>query len=616
MAQECDYLESEKQLRLTLDKMYDQTKQQIAANKLPKFTGLLELITSEPTILTAIHNIKSNKGSNTPGGDGETMRPQYLHANYPRIVAKIRQTILDYHPNPVRRVEIPKPGKTEKRPLGIPAMLDRIVQECVRIIIEPILEAQFFKHSYGFRPMRDATHAIARIDHIIHITQNHWVVEGDIRRFFDSVNHTVLLKKLWHMGIRDRRVLCIIAQMLRAGIMKETAVNELGVPQGGLISPLLANVCLHTLDEWVTREWENKKTRRQYSRQDSKIAALRRSSNLKPAYFVRYADDWVLMTSSKENAEKWKQRIAKYLERNLKIQLSDEKTKITNIRKKAIKFLGIEVKQVRGKSKSGYITRSRPNHERLKPKIDKLRLQVTKLKHAPNKEAAIRQIGEINAITRGLIQYYQMATFVNIELSPFAFTILKAAKKALKQFGAKWVEANKTVNLIRIHKDYTTKIPAIKYEEKFIGLTSLSFCKWKLAKQKNDAETIYTTDGRNLHLERTGKARRLPRDDILLKQHAEKVAENELNNLEYFLNRGYALNRDRKRCRVCRKPISDENVHFHRVNPKLPVDKVNRVPNLATVHWECHERIHDGQDHANLGKKVWSKILRFREKLQ
>lgn len=132
------------------------------------------------------------------------------------------------------------------------------------------------------------------------------------------------------MGIRDRRVICIIAQMLRAGIMKETAVNELGVPQGGLISPLLANVHLHSLDQWITREWEAKRTRRQYSGQGKKIRALRNRSKLKPAYFIRYAEDWVLITDSWENAYKWKQRIAKYLQTNLKIKLSDDKTKITN----------------------------------------------------------------------------------------------------------------------------------------------------------------------------------------------------------------------------------------------------------------------------------------------
>lgn len=616
MAQEFDYLESENQLRLVLDKLYDQTKQQIASNKLPRFTGLLELITSETVILTAIHNIKSNKGSNTPGSDGETMRPHYLQSNYPRIIAKVRHALQDYYPSPVRRVWIPKPGKQEKRPLGIPATLDKIVQECVRLVIEPILEAQFFHHSYGFRPMRDATHAIARISHIIHTTQCHWVVEGDIRKFFDTVNHTILLKKLWHMGIRDRRVLRIIAQMLRAGIMRETAVNEVGVPQGGLISPLLANVYLHSLDQWVTREWENKRTQKHYAIPDSKIRALRKRSKLKPAYFIRYADDWILITDSQENAYKWKQRIAKYLQTNLKIELSDGKTKITNIRKKAITFLGIDIKQVRGKSKSGYVTKSRPNPERLKPKIKKLHQQVKDMKHEPTKEAVLRKVGDVNAVTLGLIQYYQMATYVNVELAPSAYIIQGAAYKALKQFGAEWVAAKRTSNLHKIHKDYTTKIPTLTHQERLIGVTSLSFCRWRMPKLKNDLETIYTENGRNLYRERTGKVRRLPRDDILLKQHSSKLTEDKLYNFEYFLNRGYALNRDRRRCRVCKKPISADNVHWHRINPKLPIDKINRVPNLATVHCDCHEKIHDGQDHTKLGKTIWDKILRFRKKLQ
>lgn len=616
MAQEFDYLESENQLRLTLDQMYDQTKQRIGAKKLPRFTGLLELITSEAVILTAIHNMKSNKGSNTPGSDGETIRPHFLHSSYPRIITKVRQTLQNYKPSPVRRVFIPKPGKQEKRPLGIPATLDRIVQECVRLVIEPILEAQFFSHSYGFRPMRDATHAIARINSIMHTTKYQWIVEGDIKKFFDTVNHTVLLKKLWRMGICDRRVLCIIAQMLRAGIMKETIVNDLGVPQGGLISPLLANVYLHSLDQWITREWENKRTRTQYTTKGNKLQMLRKNSNLKPAYFVRYADDWVLITNTRENAYKWKQRIAKYLRSSLRIELSGEKTKITNVRKKAITFLGIDIKQVKGKSRSGYIIRSRPDSKRLKPKIKKLHQQVKEIKHVSTKQAAIQQIGKVNAVILGLIQYYQMATFVNIELTPFAFIIKNAAYKALKQFGVEWKAANLTTNLQTIHKNYTTYVPALSHQDQFIGVTSLSFCKWQRPKLKNDEETIYTADGRNLYLERTGKARKLPRDDILLKQHTNRLDENKSYNFEYHLNRGYALNRDRRKCRICKKPINADNVHWHHINPKLPLDQVNRVPNLATVHLICHERIHDGLDHTNLGKTLWRAILRFREKLQ
>ena len=139
--------------------------------ELPRFKGLLEIISSETVILSAIHNIKANQGSQTPGSDGETMRENILEKDYPEVISRVQAALKDYHPDPVRRVYIPKPGKTEKRPLGIPAVIDRIIQECVRIVIEPILEAQFFAHSYGFRPMRDAHMALERTSYIVHTIQ-------------------------------------------------------------------------------------------------------------------------------------------------------------------------------------------------------------------------------------------------------------------------------------------------------------------------------------------------------------------------------------------------------------------------------------------------------------
>lgn len=196
MVHQSDYLKTEGDLRKLLDDMYQQTRETIQKNDLPRFKNLLEIISSEVTILTAIHNIKANKGSQTPGSDGETMRESILEKEYPEVIRRVKECLKHYKPTPVRRVWIPKPGKQEKRPLGIPSIIDRVVQECVRIVIEPILEAQFFAHSYGFRPMRDAHMALERVASVVHDTGYHWVIEGDISKFFDNVNHTRLIKKL------------------------------------------------------------------------------------------------------------------------------------------------------------------------------------------------------------------------------------------------------------------------------------------------------------------------------------------------------------------------------------------------------------------------------------
>lgn len=303
MVQKLNYPNNERELRNLQDNFYKETLECIDKGYKPSFKGLVEIITSDAVIISAIHKIKANKGSQTPGSNGNRIRDSFLEQDVNDSLGKIKLILHHYKPGEVRRKWIPKPGKAEKRPLGIPNIEDRVIQECVRSVIEPILEAQFFKHSYGFRPMGDASMALERISDITQKTNYHWIVEGDISKFFDKVNHTILIKKLYSMGIKDRRLLMIIKQMLKAGIMDEIKVNELGTPQGGIISPLLANVYLNCFDHWLSNQWETKSTKHQYSRADCRYAQLKKT-NLIPCFLVRYADDWVIVTNSKENAEK------------------------------------------------------------------------------------------------------------------------------------------------------------------------------------------------------------------------------------------------------------------------------------------------------------------------
>lgn len=180
MAQKFDYLKSEAELRKTLDELYNIAKTALEEGNRPSIRGLVEIISSEATIVTAIHNIKSNKGSKTPGIDSKTMQKDYLEKPYNWVIADIQSAFAKFTPQKIRREYIEKPGKAEKRPLGIPSIRDRIVQECMRIVLEPILEAQFFNHSYGFRPMRDTQMALQRVTDLVHKTGYYWVVEGDI----------------------------------------------------------------------------------------------------------------------------------------------------------------------------------------------------------------------------------------------------------------------------------------------------------------------------------------------------------------------------------------------------------------------------------------------------
>jgi RNA-directed DNA polymerase len=248
MAQQFDYPRTETDLRKNSDELYQLAKTAIDKGLRPSFKGLIEIMSTEATIVTAIHNIKANKGTNTPGTDKRNMK-YYLHKPYEWVIQDIQRAFQNYKPQKVRRVYIDKPGKAEKRPLGIPSIRDRIVQECMRIVLEPIMEAQFFKHSYGFRPMRDTHMALYRISNLVHLTGYYWIVEGDISKCFDKIDHNILLRRLYHIGIKDRRVLQIIKAMLKAGIAGECEVNEYGTPQGGILSPLLL---IHTWTLWMS----------------------------------------------------------------------------------------------------------------------------------------------------------------------------------------------------------------------------------------------------------------------------------------------------------------------------------------------------------------------------
>ena len=620
MAQQFDYPKTETELRAILDQLYQVSKEAREAGERPAFKGLLEIMSAEATIVTAIHNIKGNHGSETPGVDFKTMRKDYLQKSFPWVVRDIQAAFSHFEAQKIRRRYIDKPGKAEKRLLGIPTIRDRIVQECIRIVLDPILEAQFFAHSYGFRPMRDTAMALERAKLLVHHTGYYWIVEGDISKCFDRIDHAILLKRLYHVGIKDRRVLQILKAMLKAGVMDECEVNEQGTPQGGLISPLLANVYMDIMDEWITTQWEAKKTQYQYARHDGKLAALKKTG-LTPGYLIRYADDFVIITDSRTHAEEWKSRLQIFLQEKMKLTLSAEKTLITDIRKKCIKFLGYQFKMSRGKARRGYICKTSPDADRLKRKVEAISESIKRIPNNYSKEQLIAEINRINSQTRGVIQYYQCCTRVNVEMRKYSRRLQLNAQYRLRQYKGKWIPAKQTRNLPRVHQQYNQKIPSVKYRDIYIGFTALSFCKWEKAALKKEEETPYTEQGRQMYFERTKKRRIQTRlDEMYSNQSANAIAQGrckEMNNFEFIMNRAYALNRDRLKCRVCGGWLISDTPFAHRVNPNLPLNMVNRVNNLVSLHRKCFNAVNNADmDISEFDEKAQKKIIGYREKLK
>ena len=221
------------------------------------FENLMDLILSRDNILLAYRNIKANKGSYTAGTDKKNIT-DIGNQTPDDVVKRVRFIVTGsehgYRPKPVRRKDIPKPnGKT--RPLGIPCIWDRLIQQCIKQILEPICEAKFSNNSYGFRPNRSVEHAINRTYTMLQMMNLHYVIEFDIKGFFDNVNHSKLIRQIWALGIHDKSLIFIIKRILTAPIRmpdNSTVIPDKGTPQGGIISPLLANIVLNELDWWVS----------------------------------------------------------------------------------------------------------------------------------------------------------------------------------------------------------------------------------------------------------------------------------------------------------------------------------------------------------------------------
>ena len=607
---------NEAELNKLLQDIYLKTKENYESDIKSNFTGILEIIASEANIITSIHKIKANKGSHTAGIDEKEI-DDYLNKGFDEVIEIVIAKLYDYNPSLVRRVWIPKPGKSEKRPLGIPTIIDRIIQECVRNIIEPIAEAQFFEHSYGFRPMRSADMAIARIKHINFHAKCYWVVEGDIKGFFDNIDHNTMINSLWNLGIRDKRVLSIIKQMLKAGVMDECSKSELGTPQGGIISPLLANIYLNRFDNFMTGDFERKKLKKPYSRRDSEISAMRKHSNLKTCYYVRYADDWVILTDSQEDAERLKFKAKKYLHDTLKLDLSEEKTLITNVCSKPIKFLGVEIRMVKKNGK--WVNKVSPESERFKRKMKDLSREIFYIRKTSTLDAdrLIENINRVNSIIVGLINYYSMCDQISVVIRKYAWLLKYTAYKSLKRYGGQWTRANEVSNLIGLHYGHKANIPAIKYKDMYIGVTDINFAKWDNPRCKNQNETPYTPEGRELYNKRMRKkGLKVRTDEVNSTTHAFyiRMSKNPLYNFEYFMNRPYTYNRDKGKCKICGGYVEPNEARFHHVDKKLPMNQMNKVKNLITVHQYCHDLIHSNTESTSLSEKTLKNIEKYRNK--
>ena len=415
-----------------------------------KFDRLLQLIANRDWLAEAARIVLSSNGAKTAGIDGMSKRT--MQTNLDSILETLRRELLSgtYVPKAVKRIYIPKPnGKL--RPLGIPTLTDRIVQRAMLMVMEPIWESDFHRCSYGFRPERSVHHAIRTVRLQLEDGSDpsgRWVIEGDLSNYFDTVHHRLLLKCV-RKRIRDKRFVELLKRILKAGHIERglfMAASE-GVPQGGVLSPLLSNIMLHEFDMWLHAKYLSDKARKDrwawnFGIQKGRPITIRENRKWKPAVaYCRYADDFIaIIKGSRAHAEAIREELREFLEDKLKLKLNMEKTHITHVNDGFV-FLGHRVIRKRASTGRMTVVTTIPK--------EKAKAFARKLTDALSGEHDISSIDKVDSLNRqlaGWAAFYKFTDntahiFKRIDHVVFwklAHWLARKYRRRIKQLMRKW----------------------------------------------------------------------------------------------------------------------------------------------------------------------------------
>jgi group II intron reverse transcriptase/maturase len=561
-----------------------------------RFRRLYKYLTRQEWVEAAMAKILRNRGSRTAGIDGKTRN----HYRDETDRAKLAKEIISeleagtYKPSPVRRTYIPK-ANGKKRPLGIPTIKDRVVQMVVKMVLEPIYEATFLSCSYGFRPNRCTWDALAEAYHYLQpFSQYYTVIEGDIVNCFGMINHGALMQQL-KRRVLDKQLLGLIWSMLKAGFIEDLQYFETqeGTPQGGIVSPLLANVYMHRLDEFMYERFHNITPEKRYQR--------RKRGELISVRYIRYADDFIVMMRDGERAEELKKELADFIGQELKMTLSEEKTHITHA-KDGFDFLGVRT----------FIGPKRSNPQKVLPyqvpaekSVKSYRQKVNDLTH-PDLDYLPpgERIKTINWLIVGWANYHRWGN-AKETFSALNYWTIKKVHTMLRRYTPKGKKTtyemyfrpvSECTNL-RKWKKYTQWLtPSVEIPGNTrLGILPMSIIStgeyWKIRRDKIPPAFRLLDDREAWQERETGFYTDLEAVENAEIGQASRWYEGKYS-LMYFINRESVFRRDHYTCTVCgcksqRQKGEVHDLEIHHIDPEGGYEEGN----LQTVCLDCHRRL-------------------------
>jgi RNA-directed DNA polymerase len=436
-----------------------QTKLHLWATRDPGrvFSDLYNLVNDPAFLVHSWERVRQNKGGRTAGVDGVV--PADLPVMATGVLAELRRGLKErtYRPQPVREKLIPKPGSTKKRRLGIPTTADRVVQASLKLVLEPIFEADFVPVSYGFRPRRRAQDAIAEV-HYFTSHRYEWVFEGDIEACFDNIDHTALMDRV-RRRVKDKRVLALVKAFLKAGILSEDGMDRdthTGTPQGGILSPLLANIALSALDTHFQRKWDAFSVGTRFPAQRRKRLRQAGGAVYK---IVRYADDFVVLISGTEQHARllWDEITAVLAP--IGLSLSEEKTRVVHI-DDGFDFLGWRIQRRTKAGTTKKVVYTYPAKKSLHAITGKVRV-ITRRSGSPY--GTLEQLlKHLNSVVRGWCNYFRHG----VSSATYRYLYLYLWERV-----ARWIRAkHPKLGWRTIQRRFLTGYPAHRPEQNGIQL--------------------------------------------------------------------------------------------------------------------------------------------------
>jgi RNA-directed DNA polymerase len=364
-----------------------------------RFGDLFNLVYDPAFLMHAWERVSTNTGARTAGVDKATTAWVETHVGVEAFLGQIREALKSgaFAPVEVRQVMIPKGTSGKFRKLGIPTIADRVVQASLKAVLEPIFEADFKPCSYGFRPNRRAHDAVAEIQYLG--TRGYsWVLEADIKACFDEISHTALMNLLW-VRIKDKRVCALVKAFLKSGIFTELGDREeklTGTPQGGILSPLLANIALSTLDDHFAQQWHEQMGTEEQRRKRTRTG----QGNWR---LIRYADDFVFMVSGdRHHAEALREQVTTVLG-PLGLRLALEKTRTVHI-DEGFDFLGFHIRRMRKRGTQKYYVYTTPSKKAIQKVKDKVKVKTYR---STRHQDLDKLILSLNRSLRGWANYFR-----------------------------------------------------------------------------------------------------------------------------------------------------------------------------------------------------------------